>query len=227
MRATSGQGMVSPVDSSHAGEQNTTESKSFIASDSVLYEETPPNNPCPLSWQDWKSTEQQLRNRYINVPFVSLDEPLRLALLDSFAEHLGHLYPFVNMTQLRETPPLLHKALLLAGSLVRRIDTVEDLQVPYALYQQSKDAIYTSSGRDTIPLLMAITITACWSLRPPSVISLDGPWHWAGLAMRLALQLGLHHERTYSGLQDPNGCRLIWWHLVVSSFYMCSVSAYR
>jgi hypothetical protein len=121
------------------------------------------------------------------------------------------------MTQLRDTPPLLQKALLLAGSLVRRIDTVEDLQLPYALYQQAKEAIYTSSGSDTTTLLKAITITSCWSLRPPSVISLDGPWHWAGIAMRLALQLGLHQEKTYSGLRDSNSCRLVWWYLVVSS----------
>jgi hypothetical protein len=70
---------------------------------------------------------------------------------------------------------------------------------------------------------MSITIIACWSLRPPSVISLDGPWHWAGLAMRLALQLGLHQEKTYSCLQNPNECRLVWWHLVVSSFYECNM----
>ncbi|KAJ0413899.1 hypothetical protein BJY00DRAFT_305976 [Aspergillus carlsbadensis] len=120
------------------------------------------------------------------------------------------------MSQLREAPPLLQKALLLAGSLVRRVDTVEDLHLPYALYQQSKEAIYSSGGGDSITLLIAITIAACWSLRPPSVISLDGPWHWAGIAMRLALQLGLHQERTYPCLQDPNECRLVWWHLVNS-----------
>ncbi|OJJ03886.1 hypothetical protein ASPVEDRAFT_85309 [Aspergillus versicolor CBS 583.65] len=120
------------------------------------------------------------------------------------------------MRQLRDTPPLLQKGLLLAGSLARRIDRVEDLQLPYALYQQAKEAIYMSSGSDTTTLLKAITITSCWSLRPPSVISLDGPWHWAGIAMRLALQLGLHHEKTYSGLRDSNSCRLVWWYLVNS-----------
>lgn len=225
-RTISEQGIVSPVDSSDAGEQSRIESKSFISSESVLYEETPPNNPYPLSWRDWQTTEKQLQSRYGHVS-VPLDDPLCRALLDSFAQHWGHIYPFIDTTQLRNTPPLLQKALLLAGCLVRRIDTVEDLQLPYALYQQAKEAIYTSSGRDTTTLLMAITITSCWSLRPPSVISLDGPWHWAGMAMRLALQLGLHQERTYSSLQDSHACRLVWWHLVVSSLDKHCPSVYR
>ncbi|KAL3485758.1 hypothetical protein BJX62DRAFT_242637 [Aspergillus germanicus] len=106
------------------------ELKSFISSDSVLYEETPPNNPYPLSWHDWKSTEDQLQSRYTHVRNLALDEPLRQALPDSFAAQWGHWYPFVNISRLRETPPLLQKALLLAGSLVRRIDTVEDLHLP-------------------------------------------------------------------------------------------------
>jgi hypothetical protein len=219
--------MASRRHSSGTGEQNSVESKSFISSDSVLYEETPPNSPYPLSWHDWKDIENQLQTRYTHASTLAIDEPLRLALLDAFAAQWGHWYPFVNISRLRETPPLLQKALLLAGSLVRRIDTVEDLHLPYALYQQSKEAIYSSGGGDTITLLMAITITACWSLRPPSVISLDGPWHWAGLAMRLALQLGFHQEKTYSCLENPNDCRLVWWHLVVGPFCACSISTRR
>lgn len=198
--------MISPIESSESGGQGAIESQSFIASDSVLYEETPPDNPHPLSWNDWKSTEEQLRSSHLRAPSAQLEAPLRQALLDSFAGNLEHWYPFVNASQIHEKPSLLQKAVLLGGSLTCRIETVADLQIPYGLYQQCKEAIYSSGDGEPTTLLMAITITACWSLRPPSVISLDGPWHWAGLAMRLALQLGLHHERTYCHLQDSDNC---------------------
>ncbi|KAE8146789.1 hypothetical protein BDV25DRAFT_169611 [Aspergillus avenaceus] len=206
--------MISPVDSSGTGEQGAIEPQSFIASDSVLYEETPPNNAYSPSWTDWKSTEEQLQRRYLRAPFTNSGVPLRQALLDSFAGNFGHWFSFINTSQIHEKPPLLQNAFLMAGSLARRIETVDDLQLPYALYQQSKEAIYASDGKDPITLLMAITIMSCWSLRPPSIISLDGPWHWTGLAMRLALQIGLHSERIYSHLQDSDNCRLVWWHLV-------------
>lgn len=196
-------------------------SRSFIASDSVLYEAPLSGNiPSASSLDDWKQIEQQLQDHSRRNITAQVGEPLGRALCDSFAENLGHWYPFVDISEIDlQTSPLLGKALLLAGSLTRRIETVDDLQIPYALYQQAKEKINSSSGDDPMTLLQAITIIAYWSLRPPSVVSLDGPWHWAGLAMRLALQIGMHRESTYSRLQDPARCRLIWWHLMVS----CSI----
>ncbi|KAL2826156.1 hypothetical protein BJY01DRAFT_256093 [Aspergillus pseudoustus] len=203
---------MSPVETEH----DIGAAESYIASESVLFEETPLDTSHPPSWNHWRRIEEQLQANYQPASFAPLEEPLRQALLDSFVTHSAHWYPFVTPSQVHDAPPLLQRALMLSGSLARRIDTVEDLRLPYALYIQAKEAIYASSGRNPIVLLMAITITACWSLRPPSVVSLDGPWHWAGLAIRLALQLGLHRERTYSRLQNPNECRLIWYHLMDS-----------
>lgn len=203
---------MSPVEEEH----DIGAAESYVASDSVLFEETLPDNSYPPSWNHWRRIEEQLQANYQPALVASLEEPLRQALLDSFTTNSANWYPFITLSRIHDAPPLLQKALILSGSLARRIDTVDDLQLPYALYIQAKESIYASSGRNPIILLMAITITACWSLRPPSVISLDGPWHWAGLAIRLALQLGLHRERTYSHLQNPNQCRLIWYHLMVS-----------
>ncbi|OJJ03444.1 hypothetical protein ASPVEDRAFT_42914 [Aspergillus versicolor CBS 583.65] len=205
-------GIVSPVETEH----DIGAAESYIASESVLFEETPPDTSHPPSWNHWRRIEEQLQASCQPDAFAPLEEPHRQALLDSFAAHSAPWYPFVTALQIHDAPALLQRALMLSGSLTRRIDTVEDLRLPYTLYIQAKESIYASSGRNPIILLMAITITACWSLRPPSVVSLDGPWHWAGLATRLALQLGLHRERTYSHLQSPNECRLIWYHLMDS-----------
>ena len=200
------------------------EPRGFIASDSVLYEAPwSGNSPSASSLDDWRQIEQQLQDHSLRIYTAQFGEPLGRALRDSFVENLGHWYPFIDSSEVDlRTSPLLGKTLLLAGSLTRRIETVDDLQIPYALYQQSKDRIYSSGGDDPMTLLKAITTISYWSLRPPSVVSLDGPWHWAGLAMRLALQLGMHRESTYSRLEDPTRCRLLWWHLMVS----CSINRY-
>jgi hypothetical protein len=194
-----------------------SESQSFIASHSVLYEEPSAGHKTSSPEYDWTRTEELLSNKYLRGSSQQLEEPLRQAILDSFAENLHHWYPFIDLSQVRQrASPLLENTVLMAGSLFRSIKTVDDLQLPYSLYRKSKDMIHSSDGSDPITLLKAISVIACWSLRPPSTISLDGPWHWAGIAMRLALQLGMHQESTYSHLKDPDSCRLIWWYLVVS-----------
>ncbi|KAF7591647.1 hypothetical protein BBP40_001286 [Aspergillus hancockii] len=215
-------GMVSPTQSSNVGgrETNTnssSESRSFIASDSVLYEEMSPSRPDALPRNDWRRTEEHLRRKCPRASTHQLEEPLRQAMLDSFTESFSHWYPLIDISRItHDTSRVLENTLIMAGSLARRIETVEDLLLPWSLYQQSKEMIYASNGRDLITLLKAICIIACWNLRPPSVISLDGPWHWAGITTRLALQIGMHRETTYSRLEDSSSCRRIWWHLVNS-----------
>lgn len=196
----------------------TPESGGFIAVDSVLFDESPAAGRNAVNWSDWRRTEESLQRIDCSITLKELTEPLQQALLDSFDDHLGHYFPFMASSQVQDpkTPAVLRQVLLLAGSLARHIDNITALSLPYALYQDSKRLIYASHGRDPITLLKAMCIISHWSLSPPTTVSLDGPWHWTGLAIRLALQMGLHRESTYAGLDDADGCRLIWWYLVVS-----------
>jgi hypothetical protein len=45
---------------------------------------------------------------------------------------------------------------------------------------------------------------------------LDSSYQWLGMAIRLAYQMGLHRESTYSKLENPGSARRIMWSLYVS-----------
>ncbi|KAH9221304.1 hypothetical protein DL95DRAFT_455617 [Leptodontidium sp. 2 PMI_412] len=47
-------------------------------------------------------------------------------------------------------------------------------------------------------------------------VNLDGPWHWTGVAIRLAFQLGLHKEASYVNKTDAGCKRRLWWQLYAS-----------
>lgn len=175
------------------------------------------------SVQSWQSVEAVLRSLPTSLP---LKEPLRRALFDAFYQHVYTIYPIVEAEELIDPdrhmmPKVLRLAICLAGSLMRRISSTEELRLSSSLYCEVKHVISLQEDgddEDHVALLKAICLMSCWSLRPPYVVSLGGPWHWTGLAIRLAMQMGLHREETYCRLPDAGSLRRVWWHLVVRIF---------
>jgi hypothetical protein len=173
--------------------------------------------------QPWQSVEAVLRSLPTSLP---LKEPLHRALFDAFYQHVYTVYPIVGAEELIDPdrnmmPTVLRLAICLAGSLMRRISSTEELGLSSSLYCEVKRLISLqedSDEEDHVALLKAICLMSCWSLRPPYVVSLGGPWHWTGLAIRLAMQMGLHREETYCRLPDRESLRRVWWHLVVRIF---------
>lgn len=146
-----------------------------------------------------------------------LPEPaLQRALMDSFIEHMFHLYPVVDPSDL-ENPGscvLLDQALCLAGSLTRH--SADSTKLSRLLYEKVKTLISVNHEQDHVQTLKALCLLSCWSSKPPDQISVDGPWHWTGVATRLAIQMGLHEESTYAKRPNARCLRRIFWHLVNS-----------
>lgn len=175
------------------------------------------------SAQPWQAVEAVLRSLPTSLP---LREPLRRALVDAFYQHVYTVYPIVGPEDLIDPDrnmmlTVLRLAICMAGSLMRRISSTEELGLSYSLYCEVKrlvSLLEDGDGEDHVALLKATCLMSCWSLRPPYVVSFAGPWHWTGLAIRLAMQMGLHREETYCRLPDRESLRRVWWHLVVRMF---------
>ncbi|RVX69764.1 hypothetical protein B0A52_06409 [Exophiala mesophila] len=97
---------------------------------------------------------------------------------------------------------------------MRHSDNPRHLAVTQSFYEKTKLMILLNYSSNPIDTLAAMCLMICWSANPSDSLSLDGPWHWTGVAVRLALQMGLHKEATY--INQPHGSRLrrIWWILL-------------
>lgn len=141
---------------------------------------------------------------------------LRRALTDAFFEQVFHNYAIISQEDVSSSHSsiLLQQAVCLSGSLTRH--GPESMHLAHTLYEKVKTLLYLDYETDNLTTLKALCLLSCWSVKPPDKISLDGPWYWTGVAIRLALQMGLHRESTY--LDNPHApcLRRIFWHLHVS-----------
>ncbi|KGO39451.1 Transcription factor, fungi [Penicillium expansum] len=142
--------------------------------------------------------------------------PLRRALTDAFFEQVFHNYPVINPEDISNPNPsiLLQQGVCLAGSLMR--DGPTNLQLSRSLYDKVKTLIYLNYEPDDLATLKTMCLLSCWSVKPPDKISLDGPWYWTGVASRLAIQMGLHRESTYTNNPQNHCLRRIFWQLYSS-----------
>ena len=142
--------------------------------------------------------------------------PLLKALTESYFEHVFPRYPVAEPADIANSKSsLLKQAVCFAGSLMRHSDNPRHLAVTQSFYEKTKLMILLNYSSNPIDTLAAMCLMICWSANPSDSLSLDGPWHWTGVAVRLALQMGLHKEATY--INQPHGSRLrrIWWILLV------------
>ncbi len=75
---------------------------------------------------------------------------------------------------------------------MRQTDDQGDFALSKTLYDECKTLLATNYEQDPLTLLKTISILPIWSPNSPTLVNLDGPWHWSGVAIRLAFQLGLH-----------------------------------
>lgn len=141
--------------------------------------------------------------------------PLQRALTDAFFEQVYHDYPVVELEDISalDSSILLQQGVFLAGSLMRRDS--DSLKLSQSLYEKVKTLIYLNYEPDSISTLKTLCLLSCWSVKPPDKMSLDGPWHWTGVASRIALEMGLHQESTYINNPFASSLRKIFWHLYV------------
>lgn len=145
-----------------------------------------------------------------------LPRPILLeALTDAYFKHVYPFYPVVEKDDLVGPEPsvLLQQSVCLAGSLV--LHDPESVKLCHTQYEKVKTLIYLNFEDDTLALLKTLCLMTCYSVLSTDQVTFDGPWHWLGMAIRLALQMGLHHSSTYDRHANPGCLRRIFWQLVV------------
>lgn len=137
------------------------------------------------------------------------------ARIDAYMTHIFHHCPVVDPSELSGTgvSVLLQQSLCMVGNLVRH-ESVGPEQ-SQNLYQKLKLLLSINYEPDCVQILKTLCLMSCWSGKPSSPVSLDGPWKWTGLAIQLAMQMGLHREHTYARRPNAGCLRRIFWQLYV------------
>lgn len=152
---------------------------------------------------------------------VLLPSPSKVQVFaDTYFQHLYHMAPVIDKADLaaEEASILLQQVICMIGSQLRY---PRDHQSPTPLsescYLKIKTLIYTKHEHDNLVLLKTLCILCFWIVTPPMVVSLDSSYHWLGVAVRLAYQMGLHRESRHSKFCNPGVVRRIMWFLFVSA----------
>ncbi len=144
-------------------------------------------------------------------------QPIIDALAGIYFQYLYYRIPVVNRSDLFSpcASKLLQQSLCLAGSVLRHPRTTHDPAAiqPERFYANAKTLFYTNHEKDPMTVLKSMCLLTLWNVTPPAVITLDCGWSWLGLALRLALQMGLHKESTYAKRSDPSTARRVAWFL--------------
>jgi Fungal specific transcription factor domain len=149
-------------------------------------------------------------------------QPLQQALIEAFFDHLYNHYPIIEKEDVSgsEASVLVIQAVCMAGSLMRHGDAGAGLSLTHLLYEKVKMLIHLQYELNSMNVLKAMCLLSVWSPHPSNSLSLDSPWHWAGIATRLAVQMGLHKHSSYVDKPDA-GCRQrVWWLLFVRALLL-------
>lgn len=200
------QAIRSPLDQTgYIGEQSLMSSSSSV-----------PTSVMPKAG----SFPEHVHNEILRVTdATSLPPPSKIQVFaDTYFKHLYHIAPVIDRADLlvEERSILLLQAICLIGSQLRypRDQFPTLLSEPY--YLKIKTLIYAKHEHDNFAILKTLCILCFWIITPPVVVSLDSSYHWLGVAVRLAYQMGLHRESSYPKLSNPGATRRIMWFLFVS-----------
>lgn len=212
-----GQAYLSPqTTQSSQPESHNTAQNGYIGDESVLV--FTPKNQVRL--------DNQVHSLSQNCIDVILDatkasqlpsEAFYNALVESYLEELFPLVPVVDEVDLKGPQPslLLLQSVCFAGSTMRYPRHLPFQPTTNELYTKVKTLLYLNIDTNQFNTLKSLCLLSCWSASLPYEASLECPWQWVGMAIRLATQLGLHRESTYIDTANK-GCRKrIWWYLFV------------
>jgi hypothetical protein len=162
----------------------------------------------------------------VNQEFLTITSATLLptqVVIDAYTEayfmHLCHRVPVVDRADLAVAQPsvLLLQALCLTGALLRH---PRGLSCPLVgaepFYVKVKTLLNANHEKDSLLVLKALCLISLWNVTPPIVVTFDCAWHWLGVAIRMAVQMGLHREATYVRIADQGSARRVAWFLYVS-----------
>ncbi|CAG7936546.1 unnamed protein product [Penicillium nalgiovense] len=154
---------------------------------------------------------------------LDIGQPCRLpppvicqALADFYFRELFYLVPVLDPGQSEiQTSTLLQQCLCFAGSTMRQTAGPAEWTT-FAIYGRIKTLLFLHHDPSPLNMLSALCILSTWLPYSPDAIVLDNPWQWAGMAIRLAIQLHLHENETYNKLEHPGRARRMWWYLFIN-----------
>ena len=139
------------------------------------------------------------------------------ALAESYFKLLFHRMAIVDKSDVLvgASPLVLSQGVCLAGSLLRHKRSSSLLESGEVFYIKAKTLLSIGYEKDNLTVLQSLCFLSLWNVPPATVVSLDGSWHWLGMAMRLALQMGIHRDSTCVQMPKPGLTRRIAWFLFV------------
>jgi hypothetical protein len=148
------------------------------------------------------------------------------AVVDFYFDLMWPIVPAVDRSEIEgpNASLILQNIVYFAGTLMRRSKDYPPLATPEDYYLKVKALLFVNYEKDKLNVLKTLCLLGYWNPSPPDLITLDSPWQWTGMAIRLAQQMGLHHEETYLRSRDPRINRRLWWCLFVSIDYGLSWS---
>lgn len=148
----------------------------------------------------------------------SPSDALSQALIESYLQYLYPYCPVINDAEVSSSnsSQLLRQTLYFGGSLMQQSKYYPGNMTPKDFFLRIKVLLFLEQDRDVFTVLKSLCILSCWSYQSPTDASINCPWQWAGSALRLAIQLGLHKEATHVQLTRRSSARRIWWFLLVS-----------
>lgn len=213
---------VSPyqgTQSDHSTAITTPEAQAYVGDQSFM-DPLVSHNEYPVP-----QVEGTARNRFSREILKAMDAtslPPRVkveALADTYFQHLYQRAPVIDRDDLFKGQPsyLICQTLCLMGSILRHPGIQSPLEESDEYYCKAKALLFANHEADHHQVLKALCLLSFRNITPPRVLSLESAYQWLGMAMRLAYQMGLHRESTYSQLENPGNARRIMWTLCVSS----------
>ncbi|KKK23465.1 hypothetical protein ARAM_003964 [Aspergillus rambellii] len=148
-------------------------------------------------------------------PTVLPPKALREVLVEFYRKNLFVLVPVIDQRDiaLLDSSLLLQQAVYFAGSLTCHIPDSTPFS-PEDIYCRIKTLLFLNHEKDPYVTLKALCLVGCWNSDAPQLVSLDSSWQWSGMAIRLALPLGLHRANSSAYARSDQRClRRIWWYL--------------
>lgn len=154
-------------------------------------------------------------------------QEVRRALVLAYFKLIHPLCPIIPMSvflkpngELQEQPPLLlFQAVLLAGAHVctHPLVTKDRLVVKNVLFRRASMLFHLRHETARLQLAQAAVLFT-WHVSDGDTVA-SGPWYWNGVAMRIALGLGLHRADKHLPVLDRIINKRLWWSIFVAEAF--------
>lgn len=144
------------------------------------------------------------------------------AYADTYFQHVFQRLPVVDRADLSSSRPsvALQQAICMVGTILRHPKGPDILAENEKYYYNAKTLIHTNHEQDPITVLKVMCLFSTRNIAGPVLLTIDSPWQWLVIAIRLLQQMGLHREEICVAFVNPGIARRIAWSLFVCISYL-------